>query len=99
MSSWGYSAPTQGTVSIGTATTSVLSANANRRYLLLQNDGTTDIYLKLGTAAAVLNNGIRLVAGGGAYEMSRGAANIYSGAIQGIAGAAATRLMYAEGTA
>lgn len=95
----GYDAFTQGTVAVGTATGAVLAANPGRRYLLLQNDGTTDIYVKLGTSAAVLNTGIRLVAGGGAYEMSRGAANVYPGAIQGIAGAQATRLMYTEGSA
>lgn len=98
MSSWGMRAVAHGTVSVGTATGTVLAANANRRYLLLQNDGTTDIYLRLGASAA-LNTGIRLVSGGGAYEMSRGAANVFNGEIQGIAGAAATRLMYTEGTA
>lgn len=96
MSVWGLGPVTHGTVSVGTASTSLLAANANRQWALLQNDGTVDVYIKLGTAVAALNTGIRLVAGGGAFEMSRGQANVFDGAIQAISSVAATRVMYSE---
>lgn len=85
MSSWGFETATHGTAQAGTASSAMLAANPNRKYALITNDGTVAAYIALGTAAAVLNEGIRLAANGGSYEMSRGAANVYSGAIQGIA--------------
>jgi hypothetical protein len=78
--------PTNGAVSVGIASTIVRAANVDRRYLLLVNDSDTDIYVALG-AAAVLNTGIRLNAGGGWYEMLDGQ-NLYRGAVNAIAAAA-----------
>jgi len=94
--SWGYGAVSQGTANVGTSTGAVVAANSSRKYLRLQNDGTVDVYLSLGTAAATLNTGIRL-ASGGAYEMNPGYGNVWSGAIQGIATVGGTRVMYVEG--
>jgi hypothetical protein len=54
-------------VSVGNTTTTLVAANANRRSLILVNDSNEDIYVARG-AAAVLNEGIRLNAGGGTYE-------------------------------
>lgn len=96
MASWGYGAVTHGTVSAGTASSSILSANPDRKYALIQNDGTVDVYMALGTPA-LSNFGIRLVAGGGSYEMSRGAANVFSGAINVITSVAGQKVLYTEG--
>lgn len=46
----------------------VVAANANRKYALLQNDSDTVMYIKIGATAA-LSQGIRLAANGGYYEM------------------------------
>lgn len=53
----------------------VLEANANRRYLLLQNDSDTIIYISFDTGGegeAVAGSGIRLAADGGSFEMKEG---------------------------
>ena len=81
---------------MGTVSASAVAANGNRKFLRLQNMGTGDVHIRLGTAVAVSNEGIRLAAGG-SYEMSFGAGNVYSGAITGIAAFASTPLSYIEG--
>jgi hypothetical protein len=86
--------PTNGSVSVGVGTTVVRAANPERRYLLLVNDSTTDIYLALG-AAAVLYKGIRINANGGWYEMLDGQ-NLYTGAVNAISAVAARNLTYVE---
>jgi hypothetical protein len=86
--------PAQGAVSVGIASTAILAANPDRRYLLLVNDSNANIYVSLG-AAAVLYTGIRLNAGGGWYEMLDGQ-NLYTGAVNAIAAAAAKNLTYLE---
>lgn len=60
--------------------TVVLTENENRVYALFINDSDTTVYLNLGAAAAV-NEGIRLNANGGSYEMSGQAGNLYTGAV------------------
>lgn len=82
-----------------TATSSVVrAANPNRRYLLLTNDGDVEIYIRLGSTA-FLNNSIRLNPGGGSYEMTLGAGNIYTGAVYGIHGSTGNKgLLYVEGS-
>lgn len=82
--------------SIGVATTAALAANANRKYALIINDSDTVIYLKIG-AAAVLNEGIRLNAQGGSYEMSVGYGNLDTRAINAISSVAAKVLLVTEG--
>ena len=49
------------------ASAQLLAANANRQYLLIQNNGAGDIYVNFG-AAATLANGIKIAAGG-AFEL------------------------------
>ena len=89
-----------GTVAVTGASGTVLAANANRRYLLLQNDdASATIYLRLGTAAAVLNSGLRLNAAGGSHEMTMPAGNLWTGAITGIVASGTARLLYTQGTA
>lgn len=92
-----YTTPTHTAVNVTTGSGEVLAANANRLYALLVNDSDTVIYIKLG-AAAVANQGIRLNAYGGNYEMSAMLGNLYIGAINGIhAGSGNKVLLLTEG--
>ena len=59
----------------------LLAANAARKYLLVQNNGTGDIYVTLDGTAATTANGVRLAAGGGTMELST---VVPSGAINAI---------------
>ena len=78
--------------------TAIIAANANRKYLLIVNDSDTIIYINLG-GAGVVNQGIRINAGGGSYEMSAGCGNLYTGAINANhgGGAANKRVLLTEG--
>jgi len=60
--------------------TVVIPADANRRYALFINDSDTVIYLNFGGVSAI-NQGIRLNANGGSYEMSAQFGNLYTGAV------------------
>ena len=91
-----YTTPTHTAPSIGATTTEALASNANRLYALFINDSNEVIYLKLG-AAAVLNQGIRLNANGGSYEMSKLLGNLYTGAINGICASGGKTLLVLEG--
>jgi hypothetical protein len=77
-------------------TTAALAANANRKYALLVNDSDEVIYIKLG-AEAVLNQGIRLNASGGSYEMSNSIGNLTTGAINCISTSGGKILLATEG--
>ena len=91
-----YTTPTYTQPLIGATTTEALASNANRLYALLENDSNETIYLKLG-AAAVLNQGIRLNANGGSYEMSKLLGNLYTGAINAICATGGKTLLVLEG--
>jgi len=92
-----YTTPTHTAVNVTVASGAVLAANANRKYALLVNDSDAVIYIKLG-AAAVANQGIRINAAGGNYEMSSLLGNLYTGVINGIhAGAGNKALLMTEG--
>ncbi|MCK5018853.1 MAG: hypothetical protein KAS32_17455 [Candidatus Peribacteraceae bacterium] len=91
-----YATPTHTQPVIAAGTTVALAANANRLYACLVNDGTEPIYIKLGVAA-VMNQGIRLNAAGGSYEMSREIGNLYVGAINGICASGGMTLVVTEG--
>jgi hypothetical protein len=77
--------PTNLTGNATAASTVIVAAKPTRRYLLIQNDSDTVIYLGIG-AAAVANAGVRLAASGGAYEMSRLFGNLCPDAIYAIHG-------------
>jgi hypothetical protein len=83
-------------VSVGSSTTAVLPANGNRVYALFVNDSDEVIYLRRG-AAAVLNQGIRLNASGGSYEMSGKFGNLYTGAINAICASGGKNLLVDTG--
>ena len=97
ISSGVYTTPTHTVVAVTTASGIALAANANRLYALLINDSDTVIYIKLG-ATAVANQGIRLSAGGGSYEMSKKLGNLYTGVINAIHGGTGDKtLLVTEG--
>jgi len=80
----------------GVASGVALAANANRKYARFINDSANTIYLMVG-AAAVLNQGIRINANGGSYEMSAGNGNLDSRAVYCITSVAAQNLLVGEG--
>ena len=82
-------------VTMGVASALVIAANANRSYLLIINDSDVAVYLKVGVAA-VLNEGIRINANGGSFEMSAINGNLDTRVINGIAVAAAKIVTIAE---
>lgn len=63
--------------------THLLSANARRKWVVLVNQGTLDVWLMLG-GPGVANRGIYLKAGGGAFAFDMVTSPWY-GAIDGIA--------------
>jgi hypothetical protein len=83
-------------VSVGVASGVALAANVNRKYARFQNDSANTIYLKIG-AAAVLNQGIRLNANGGSYEMSAAIGNLDLRVVYCITSVAAQNLLVGEG--
>ena len=96
---WNTGNLTQGTVAATTVSGTLLAANANRRYLLLQNrDATGTLYLGFGTAAVAALGGVFL-GPGSRFEMTMGAGNVYTGPIVGIASAGTITLNYMQGTA
>jgi hypothetical protein len=64
--------PSQAAATVTSASAQLLAANANRRFLLIQNkDASGAIYLNFAGAAATLANGIK-IGPGEAYESSAG---------------------------
>ena len=92
-----YSTATHTEASIGTGTTLVLALNEARVYALFVNDSDTTIYLRFGEDA-VLNEGIRVNANGGSFEMTQQQGNLYSGVVNGISSAGSKNLTVLEGT-
>ena len=72
--------------------TLALAANAMRVYALFVNDSNSPIYLSLG-AAAVTNQGIRLNANGGSYEISHAFGNWYQGEVRANHGGVGNMLL------
>ncbi len=81
---------------IGAVTTAALAENQSRKYALFVNDGTEPIYIKMAVVAA-LNEGIRLNAGGGSYEMSQDLDNLNGNAVNGICASGNMTLLVTEG--
>ena len=81
MSGTGVATATNTAVSVGVASTTILAANANRKFAIFVNDSTSIQYLALG-GTATANSGIRLNPTGGSFEIN--ATNLYTGIITGI---------------
>lgn len=84
--------PTHTAVNVTASSAEVLASNANRKYALFINDSDAVIYLKIGVSA-VLNEGIRLNANGGSYEMSSAIGNLATGAVNGIHGSSGNKVL------
>ena len=82
-------------VTVGSSTTAVLTENPNRSYALFINDSDETIYLNIG-GSAVANDGIRLNANGGAYEMSRANGNLDTQAVNAICASGSKNLLVVE---
>jgi hypothetical protein len=85
-------------VTVGATTTTALAASARRRYALLINDSDETIYLSLDGTAAALNDGIRLNANGGSYEMSERTGSIAQSIIYAICASGSKKLLVTEGS-
>lgn len=88
--------PTHTQPSATTTSGAMLAANKRRRYALFINDGAVDVYLDLGTTA-VANQGIRINANGGSYEMSSHLGNLFVGAVNGITATGSATVLVTEG--
>lgn len=89
-----------GTVSVTTSETQVLPASAYRRWVILQNNSTNDIYVKVdsSTNALTTTNGIKVPASGGTLALSSsGDANPSRNIIKAISAAGTNALTYQEG--
>jgi|TARA_R100001530_G_scaffold17438_2_gene15072 hypothetical protein len=82
---------------VGTSTGVALAANHERSYALFVNNSDTVIWLRLGEDA-VANQGIRLNATGGSYEMSAQTGNLYGGAVNAISSGSTKVLLVTEAT-
>lgn len=79
-------------VTAGTSSVQLVAAKAGRSSLIVCNDhATNDVYLSLGTAAAVVGSGVALYAPGGSILLDN-----YRGAVQVIATGASTNVTVAE---
>ena len=86
--------PTQTQSTVGTSSANLVGASGTRKYLLIQNNGGTDIYVNFSGAAATLTNGIKIAAAGGSYESS---GSIVTSAITAISSASNTAVIVVEG--
>jgi hypothetical protein len=85
---------TETVISVGTSSGSVLSADANRTFLLLINDSSNVIYISLAGNTAMLNGGQRLNANGGSLLLDR---YVPVSAINAIATGANSNLLVTAG--
>ncbi len=85
---------TNSKTSVGSSSTSVISANSKRKFALFVNDSDETIYLSL-SSTAVINEGIRLNANGGAFEINLN--NPYTGEITAICTSGSKNLTTSEG--
>lgn len=85
---------TTGKVAVGNVSTAVLAVNATRIFAQFVNDSDEEIYLDL-SALAVMNEGIRLNANGGSFEINQ--TNLYTGAITAICATGGKNLTVTEG--
>jgi hypothetical protein len=84
-------------VTVGNTSTAVLAASELRQYALFINDSDETLYLSADGTAAALNDGIRLNAAGGSYEMSVRQGNIAQAAVVGISTSGGKKLLVTVG--
>lgn len=87
------SANAPSSVTVSSVSTSIIAANADRKGLVLINNGTKDCFLGIGTAA-LLNNGILLKANGGTWIMDP--ETFTTQAINGITSSSTTTMLIQE---
>ena len=85
-----YTSPANTAVNVTTSSTVIKASNSDRLHLVIVNDSDVVIYLGVGDGA-VLNQGIRLNANGGAYEINW--SNLYTGGIWGIHGGTGNKVV------
>ena len=92
---WGFgSVNATGSAGITTTSGTVLAANQYRRFLRLQNDSDTVIYVAIGGTAAFVNSGIRLpVNGDQPFSLTVGKGNVYTGPVHAIQGGSGTKIL------
>ncbi len=89
-----------GTVAVGVTETQVMPAKADRRWVVLQNNSTNDIYIKADSSTNTLTaaNGMKVAANGGTFTvMATSAANPARNAIKAISGTGTNNLVFQEG--
>ena len=85
---------TNSATTVGNTTTEVMDEDLDRKWAVFINDSDEVIYLAFG-ADAVLNQGLRLNAAGGTFEMTT--FNCYQGAINAICTSGGKVLTHCEG--
>jgi len=87
-----------GTVSVTATETTVLAANAQRTWVILQNNSAADIYIKVdsSTDAVTTANGLKVSASGGSLTMDAGTAPVRN-AITAIVASGTSSLSYQWG--
>jgi hypothetical protein len=75
---------------VTTTSGEALAANTARKYAAFINDSNVTIYLALGTTA-VVNQGIRLSAHGGSYEIT--SMNLFTGVVNAIHGGTGNKVL------
>ena len=89
-----------GTVNVGTTETSVVGADARRKWIVLQNNSTNDIYVRVDSSTTALTtaNGIKIPANGGTLSIAAtGYANPSRNVIKAISATGTNALTYQEG--
>lgn len=84
--------PSQNTVNVSNTSTTLVSANAARKYILIQNQSAAGrVFVHFGAAAATTTNGF-LLTGGDAYEFPDGI--VYTGEIRAISDTAGNKAVH-----
>ncbi len=91
---WPIETVTDGAVTVDAVSTLALAANTARANAVFVNDSDQVIYISRGNAA-VMNDGIRLNAAGGSYEID--VDNMFFGAVYAISAGGQANLTVSEG--
>lgn len=79
--------------------TPIITANPNRRYLLIVNNSDTTVFIRLADAPATVDRGIPIAPNASSYEISIPNGNLYRGVIRANHGGVGNKLvLLTEGT-